>query len=256
MGHKSMSKTLLGKVALVTGGARGIGAATARALADEGADVAISYTSEASSSRTRELVGELESKGVQAAAFKADQADSVQVTRLVENVVKRFGHLDILVNNAGVLEMGRTDDPNRDEARFERMVAVNLTGTAATVRAAAKVMGEGGRIISLDSWFGARVGAPGFADYGATKAAIAGYTRGWARDFGPRGITVNSVQPGAIDTDMNPDNSPVSDGLKSLTALGRYGRPEEIAAAVVFLASPAASYITGATLRVDGGLLA
>lgn len=252
-----MAKTLAGKVALVTGGSRGIGAAAARALAEEGADVAISYTSDSSTAKAEALISELKSKGVRAAAFRADQSDSAQVTGLVENVVAHFGHLDILVNNAGILVIGSTDDPNRDDASFERMIATNLTGVATAVRAAAKVMGEGGRIISVGSWFASRVGTPGFADYSATKAAIAGYTRGWARDFGPRGITVNIVQPGAIDTDMNPgNNGPFSEGLKSLTALGRYGRPEELTAAIVFLASPAASYVTGSTLTVDGGLLA
>ena len=251
-----MVKTLLGKVALVTGGSRGIGAATARALAEEGADVAISYADAASTSKAEAIVSELEKKGVRAAAFKADQADSAQVTGLIGHVVERFGHLDILVNNAAILVTGAVDDAERDSARVERLMAVNLAGVATAVHAAARVMGEGGRIISVGSWFAQRVGVPGLADYSATKAAIAGYTRGWARDLGPRGITVNAVQPGAIDTDMNPAESPFSANVVPSIALGRYGRPEEVAAVIVFLASPTASYITGTAFTVDGGLLA
>jgi 3-oxoacyl-[acyl-carrier protein] reductase len=249
-----MSKQLTGKVALVTGGSRGIGAATARALADEGANVAISYA--ASAAKAEALVRELESKGVRAAAFKADQADPAQVAQLVKNVVQRLGRLDILVNNAGVFELGAVDDPAADVAKLERQFAINVGGVAAAVRAAAKVMSQAGRIISVGSILGAHAPFAGMADYCATKAAVALYTRGWARDLGPKGITVNTVQPGPIDTDMNPANSDFAPAQKAATALGRYGRPEEVAAAIVFLASPAASYITGTSLDVDGGLSA
>lgn len=247
-----MIKTLSGKVALVTGGSRGIGAATARALAEEGADVAISYT--ASQEKAEALVKELEGKGVRAAAFKADQADAAQVERLIQAVVGRFGHLDILVNNAGVAVMGAVDDTSIPSAAFDRQLAVNVSGVAAAVRAAVKVMGEGGRIITVGSAGGVHVPAPGLADYAATKAAVAGYTKGWARDLGPKGITVNIVQPGPIETDMNPPNSDFATRLAQRTALGRNGRVEEVAAAIVFLASPDASYITGAQLDVDGGI--
>ncbi|GCE08268.1 SDR family oxidoreductase [Dictyobacter aurantiacus] len=251
-----MTQTLIGKVALVTGGSRGIGAATARALAEQGAEVAISYTSASSASKAEALVNELREKGGRAAAFQADQADAAQARALIEHVVEHFGQLDILVNNAGVLAFRTIDAVERNEATFARMMAVNLAGVATTVEAAVRVMGEGGRIISLGSWFASRVGTPGLADYAATKAALAGYTRGWARDLGPKGITVNLVQPGPIDTDMNPAEGPFSANILPTVALGRYGRPEELAAAVVFLASPAASYITGTSLVVDGGLLA
>lgn len=251
-----MTQTLMGKVALVTGGSRGIGAATARAFAEEGADVAISYTDPASTTKAEAIVSELRRKGVRTALFQADQADPVQVTGLIEQVVEEFGHLDILVNNAGILVLGNVDDPERDEARFARLMAVNLVGVATAVQAAARVMGEGGRIISVGSWFASQVGIAGLADYSATKAAIAGYTRGWARDLGPRGITVNVVQPGAIETDMNPVGNLLMASLVPTIALGRYGQPEEVAATIVFLASPAASYITGATLTIDGGMLA
>jgi 3-oxoacyl-[acyl-carrier protein] reductase len=249
-----MSRTLAGKVALVTGASRGIGAATARALAEEGADVALSYS--ASADKAEALVRELQGKGVRAAAFRADQGDAAQVQALVQAVVERFGRLDILVNNAGVFVTGAVDDPSSDIARLDRQFAVNVGGVAAAVRAAAKVMGQGGRIISVGSILGAHVPFPGVADYSATKAAVAVYTRGWARDLGRKGITVNAVQPGPIDTDMNPDSGDFAGIQKAGTALGRYGRPEEVAAAIVFLASPAASYITGTTLDVDGGMSA
>jgi 3-oxoacyl-[acyl-carrier protein] reductase len=249
-----MSKQLTGKVALVTGGSRGIGSATARALAEAGADVAVSYS--ASADKAEALVRELQGLGVRAAAFRADQADAAQVDGLVKAVMQRFGRLDILVNNAGVFVTGAVDDPSADAARFGRQWAINVGGVAAAVRAAARVMGKGGRIINIGSVLGAVVPWPGMADYSATKSAVAGYTRGWARDLGPKGITVNTVQPGPIDTDMNPQGGDFAAPQKALTALGRYGRAEEVAAAIVFLASPAASYITGTTLDVDGGLRA
>src|SRR4051794_19257579 len=246
-----MSKKLSGKVALVTGGSRGIGAATARALADEGAAVAVSYA--ASADKAEALIGELAKKGVKAAAFKADQADAKQVTELVRAVVERFGKLDILVNNAGVFELVPVGESASNLAKLDRQFAVNVGGVVAAVRAAAKVLTEGGRIVTVGSVIASRVGFPALADYAGAKAAVVGYTKGWARDLGPQGITVNVVQPGPINTDMNPDSGDFADVQRATTALGRYGRPEEIAAAITFLASPAASYITGAVLDVDGG---
>ncbi len=249
-----MAKPLTGKVALVTGGSRGIGAATALALADNGADVAISYV--ASANKAAAVVRELEGKGVRSAAFRADQADPAQVESLIKAVVERFGNLDILVNNAGVFAGGAVDNPTRNVAEFDRQFAVNVGGMVNAIRGASRVMGEGGRIISVSSCVATHTGFPGLADYTATKAAIVGYSQGAARDLAPRKITVNVVQPGAIVTEMAPTSGPFADYLHRNTALGRYGRPEEIAAAILFLASPSASYITGTVLLVDGGLSA
>ncbi|MGY3426756.1 3-oxoacyl-[acyl-carrier protein] reductase [Bradyrhizobium sp. F1.13.4] len=188
-----MTKKLSGKVALVTGGSRGIGAASARALADQGADVAISYV--ASPEKAEAVVTELKARGVKARAFKADQASAKDVTQLVNDVAKEFGHLDILVNNAGVASGGAIDDANADTEALARQDAVNVHGVIAAIRAASQLMGEGGRIVTVGSMLADRASFPGLADYVATKAAVVGYTKGAARDLGPRGITVNVVQP-------------------------------------------------------------
>ena len=186
-----MSKELNGKVALVTGGSRGIGAAIAKALADDGADVAISYA--ASADKAEGVVKELRKQGVRAEAFKADQAKSKEVEALVKSVVERFGGLDILVNNAGVFVLGQVHDRANNLVELERLFAVNVGGVATAVRTAAPLMNDGGRIISIGSIAGETSPWAGVADYSATKGAVAAYTRGWARDLGPRGITVNNV---------------------------------------------------------------
>ncbi len=188
-----MTKSLRGKVALVTGGSRGIGAASARALADEGANVAISYV--ASADKAEAVVKELKAKGVEARAFKADQASSSEVDQLVKDVAEHFGRLDILVNNAAVAVNGAVDDANRDTAALDRQDAINVHGVITAIRAASRLMGEGGRIVTIGSGIATRASFPGLADYAASKAAIVGYSKGAARDLGPRGITVNVLQP-------------------------------------------------------------
>ncbi len=245
-----MTRLLSGKVALVTGGSRGIGAASALALADLGTDVAISYS--ASEDRATSVVSDIEGKTVRAKAFKADQADSAQVAALIAEVYREFGRLDILVANAGVFEAAPIGAD--DTVVLDRMHAINVAGVIAAIRAASQVMSDGGRIIAMSSAAATRAGAAGLADYASTKAAVAGYIKGAARDLGPKGITVNALAIGPVETEMNPDSGPFADWLKSATALGRYAQPEEIAAVVAFLASPAASYITGSLLAVDGGI--
>lgn len=245
---------LTDKVAIVTGGSRGIGAATARALADEGADVAISFSN--SEDQAKAVVADLESRGVRAAAFRADQADATQAADLVREVARQFGRLDILVNNAGFTAAAPVDSDDVDESALDRQLAVNYTGAVAAVRAAIPLLPDGGRIVSISTGAAARAGFPGMAEYAASKAALESYSRGAARDLAHRGITVNVVQVGFVDTDMNPADSPAASMFLATTAMGRYGKPEEIAAGVVFLASPEASYTTGTVLRIDGGYAA
>lgn len=247
-----MSNKLSNKVALVTGGSRGLGVAIAKGLAAQGADVAISYV--ASAEKAEAVVKELEASGVRAKAFQSDQGDPSQAEGLIKSVVDHFGALDILVNNAALAVNGRVDDPATDFDALDRMWAVNLTGVVATIRAAVKVMRDEGRIVTIGSGLGTRAAWPGFADYSATKAALNLYTKGIAKDLGPRRITANVVQSGVMATDMNAANL---DGIAATIfpqlALPRFGTPEEVAAAAVFLASPEASYITGALLDADGG---
>lgn len=251
-----MTKSLSGKVALVTGGSRGLGAATAEALAEQGANIAISYVS--SADKANAVVGTLEKKGVRAIAVQADQGDPAASEPLIQAVVEAFGKLDILVNNAAVAWQGKTiDDPEIDNAAMDRQWMINTMGVIANIRAAAKVLPDGGRIISIGSGLGTRIAFPGTTDYAATKAAIVGYSRGAARDLGRRNITVNVVQAGMMDTDMAAGSKgklpPI---IMESHAIQRFAELSEVAAAVVFLAGPDAGFITGSVVDVNGGFTA
>jgi len=240
---------LQGKRALVTGASRGIGAAIAKKLAAEGADVAITY--EKSAERAAEVVHEIRALGRRAVAIQADSAEVSAVQASVVKAVAEMGGLDILVNNAGTIRLADLNDMSVDD--INSLLHINVRAPIVASKAALSHLGTGGRIINTGSYFADRVPFSIVGIYATTKSALISFTKGLAREVGPRGITVNLVQPGPIDTDMNPSNGPYSSGQVQLTALGRYGKPEEIAAAVAFLSSSAAQYITGTALTVDGG---
>ena len=244
-----MSKKLQGKTALVTGGSRGIGAAIAKRLAEDGANVVITYTKGADAAAS--VVKEIERAGQKAVAIQADVTDANAVHAAVEKTVATFGKLDVLVNNAGTAVPKKFEETSLED--LDHLINVNLRGTFVATQAALKHMNNGGRIIMIGSCVGERLMTPGLVPYSATKGAVKMFSQGLSREVGNRGITVNNVQPGPIDTDLNPASGDWAAPQKANTALNRYGKAEEVAALVAFVASPEASYITGANLTIDGG---
>lgn len=244
-----MTRTLSGKVAFVTGGSRGIGAAIAKRLADDGAAVAITYAS--SPQKASDVVKGIENAGGRALSIEADGADDAAVKNAIRQTVQELGGLDVLVNNAGIAVVKPVDELTMQD--FDRMVAVNVRAVFAAVQEALHHIKNGGRIITIGSCNADRLHFAGGSLYAMTKAAVAGLTRGLAHDLGPRGITVNTVQPGPTGTDMNPPDGPSSEALKAILSVGRYAKAEEIAGMVSYLASPEAGFVTGASLEIDGG---
>lgn len=243
---------LLGKRALVNGGSRGIGAAIAIALAENGADVAFTY--QRSADRAAAVVGSIAQKGRRGLAIQADSADPEAISRAVTETVDAFGGLDILVNSAGIGTAGMTADLSLVD--LQAMLDVNVRAPVLFARAAIPHLSSGGRIVSIGSSLAERVPFPGVTAYAMSKSALLSFTRGLSRELGPQGITVNLVLPGSTDTEMNPANGENADYQRSLTSLGRFGEPREVASAVAFLAGPAANLITGAVLNVDAGFSA
>ena len=243
---------LNGKRALVTGGSRGIGAAIALALAENGADVAFTY--QHSADRAAAVNEAITSKGQRSVAIQADSADPEAITRSVNDAVSALGGLDILVNSAAIALNGSIAEIDVDE--YQAMMDVNVRGPVLFAKAVIPHLTAGGRIITIGSGLAERVPFPGVTAYAMSKSALLSFTRGLSRELGPNGITVNLVLPGSTDTDANPADGEGADFQRSMTSLGRYGEPSEVANAVVFLASPAASIITGAILAADGGAIA
>lgn len=243
---------LAGKTALVTGGSRSIGAAIAKRLAADGANVVLTFS--ASPAKAFEVVQAIETAGGRALAIAADAGDPEAVRAAVTRTIEAFGSIDILVNNAGIALGGPIQDISFDD--YQRMIAVNVTGVFVATQEAARHMKSGGRIIHIGSSMTHYAAFPTASLYTLTKGAIAGFNRSLARDLGPLGITVNTVHPGPTDTDMNPDGGPVSEIVGPGIAVGRYGKPEEIASVVAFLASPEAAFVTAADIIADGGFTA
>jgi 3-oxoacyl-[acyl-carrier protein] reductase len=240
---------LQGKVALVTGGSRGIGAAISRTLAQAGAAVALTYAR--SGDKAQAVVADIEAAGGRALAIAADNTDPAAVEGAIEVTMAAFGRLDILVNNAGIFRAGPLETLTLQD--FDETIAVNLRAAFVASKAAAARMHDGGRIISIGSNLAVRVPGPGISLYALSKAALVGMTRGMARDLGARGITVNVVHPGSTDTDMNPASSPGADEQRRLMAIRRYSEPQDVAGLVAWLASAVGRSVTGAELTIDGG---
>ncbi|WP_373981192.1 SDR family oxidoreductase [Achromobacter sp. JD417] len=247
-------QNLNGKVAFVTGGSRGIGAAIVRRLAAHGADVAFTYVSASSAAPAEALVQELKAQGRRAAAIQADSADAAAVRRAVETALRELGPVDVLVNNAGIFLSGHIADNTLDD--YERTMDVNVRAPFVAIQAVQAAMPDGGRIINIGSCLAARAGRAGVALYAASKSALVGLTQGLARDLGPRGITANVVHPGPIDTDMNPADGDRAADMVAVLSLPHYGQARDIAGMVAFLAGPEGRYVTGASLAVDGGYAA
>jgi 3-oxoacyl-[acyl-carrier protein] reductase len=243
---------LAGKVALVTGGSRGIGAAVARRLAADGAAVALTYAHAAD--QAAEVARQIEDKGGRAIVIQADYADPSAAARAVERTVDQLRRLDILVNNAGIFTRGPLEETAGQD--LDRILAIDVKAVFLASQAAARNMSDGGRIITIGSALADRVPGPTLTPYSMAKSALGGLTKGLARDLGPRGIRVTLVQAGPIDTDMNPENGPASDFLRSVTALGHYGRADDVAALVAYLAGEGGRYVTGTAITIDGGLAA
>jgi 3-oxoacyl-[acyl-carrier protein] reductase len=244
-----LANKLEGKIALVTGGSRGIGAGIAKRLAADGAKVAITYTKGADAAAS--VVKEIERAGGKAIAIQADATNAEAVKGAVEKTVATFGRLDVLVNNAGTAIPGKFEEATLEE--LDRVININIRGTFFATHAALKHMKNDGRIIMIGSCVGERNMTPGLVPYSATKGAVKMFTQGLSREVGARGITVNNIQPGPIDTDLNPAAGDWAAPQKANTALNRYGTVDDVASLVAFVASPEASYITGANLTVDGG---
>jgi 3-oxoacyl-[acyl-carrier protein] reductase len=247
-------KTLNNKVAFVTGGTRGMGKAIVKRLAGEGAAVAFTYAQ--SDEKAQAIVAEILKSGGQALAIKADGAFKNAVANAIEEAAVKFGRIDILVNNAAVAVNGPIESAGDRAADYDRQIDINIRAVTEAVRSVQKHMPDGGRIINIGSVGGRRIGSPYFSDYAATKAAIGAYSRGLAWDFAPRNITVNTIEPGAIDTDMLPGDTAIREAFTNAIPLRRFGKPEEVAALVNFLAGPESSYITGSNLSIDGGIMA
>ena len=247
-----MNHNLKNKRALVTGGSRGIGAAIVKRLATEGADVALTYSN--SPDQANEVAKSSQALGVKSLAIQADSADANAVTTAVDRTAAELGGLDILVNNAGIAIMAPVDEFKLED--FDRILAINVRAVFVAIRAASKHMKEGGRIINIGSTNADRMPFAGGAVYAMSKSALQGLVQGAARDLGPRGITINNVQPGPVNTDLNPDSGDFAEMLKKVTAIPRYATADEIAGMVAYLASAEASYVTGANLMIDGGFSA